>query len=62
MARAPKTTAPQTTAQRLDSIVKSARKIMRKVDEHCSGNVAHEVLGTAPLLIREVVAAVGYEP
>ena len=27
MARAPKTTAPQTTAQRLDSIVKSARNI-----------------------------------
>jgi type I restriction enzyme M protein len=38
MARAPKTTAPQTTAQRLDSIVKSARKIMRK-DKGLNGDL-----------------------
>lgn len=38
MARAPKKTAPQTTAQRLDSIVKSARKIMRK-DKGLNGDL-----------------------
>ena len=38
MARQPKTLAPQTTAQRLDSIVKSARKIMRK-DKGLSGDL-----------------------
>ena len=38
MARAPKTNAPQTTAQRLDSIVKSARKIMRK-DKGLNGDL-----------------------
>lgn len=38
MARAPKNTAPQTTAQRLDSIVKSARKIMRK-DKGLNGDL-----------------------
>jgi hypothetical protein len=38
MARAPKTTATQTTAQRLDSIVKSARKIMRK-DKGLNGDL-----------------------
>lgn len=38
MARAPRKTAPQTTAQRLDSIVKSARKIMRK-DKGLNGDL-----------------------
>lgn len=38
MARAPRNTAPQTTAQRLDSIVKSARKIMRK-DKGLNGDL-----------------------
>ena len=38
MARAPKTTAPHTTAQRLDSIVRSARKIMRK-DKGLNGDL-----------------------
>lgn len=38
MARKPKTAAPQTTAQRLDSIVKSARKIMRK-DKGLNGDL-----------------------
>ena len=38
MARQPKTLAPQTTTQRLDSIVKSARKIMRK-DKGLSGDL-----------------------
>lgn len=38
MARQPKTLAPQTTAQRLDSIVKSARKIMRK-DKGLNGDL-----------------------
>ena len=38
MARAKKTAAPQTTAQRLDSIVKSARKIMRK-DKGLNGDL-----------------------
>lgn len=38
MARVPKSAAPQTTAQRLDSIVKSARKIMRK-DKGLSGDL-----------------------
>lgn len=38
MARQPKTRAAQTTAQRLDSIVKSARKIMRK-DKGLSGDL-----------------------
>lgn len=38
MARQPKALAPQTTAQRLDSIVKSARKIMRK-DKGLSGDL-----------------------
>lgn len=38
MARAKKNAAPQTTAQRLDSIVKSARKIMRK-DKGLNGDL-----------------------
>jgi type I restriction enzyme M protein len=38
MARAPRNTAPQTTAHRLDSIVKSARKIMRK-DKGLNGDL-----------------------
>ena len=38
MARAPKNTAPPTTTQRLDSIVKSARKIMRK-DKGLNGDL-----------------------
>jgi type I restriction enzyme M protein len=38
MARVPRNTAPQTTAQRLDSIVKSARKIMRK-DKGLNGDL-----------------------
>ncbi|KQY95059.1 MULTISPECIES: class I SAM-dependent DNA methyltransferase [unclassified Brevundimonas] len=38
MARAKKTAAPQATAQRLDSIVKSARKIMRK-DKGLNGDL-----------------------
>jgi len=38
MARQKKTAAVQTTAQRLDSIVKSARKIMRK-DKGLNGDV-----------------------
>jgi type I restriction enzyme M protein len=38
MARQPKTLASQTTAQRLDSIVKSARKIMRK-DKGLNGDL-----------------------
>jgi len=38
MARQPKTLAPQTTVQRLDSIVKSARKIMRK-DKGLNGDL-----------------------
>ena len=38
MARAPRNAAPQTTAQRLDSIVKSARKIMRK-DKGLNGDL-----------------------
>ncbi len=38
MARKPKTKQPQTTAQRLDSIIKSARKIMRK-DKGLNGDL-----------------------
>lgn len=38
MARLPKTQTPQTTAQRLDSIIKSARKIMRK-DKGLNGDL-----------------------
>lgn len=38
MARAPRITTPQTTAQRLDTIVKSARKIMRK-DKGLNGDL-----------------------
>ncbi len=36
--RVPKNNAPKTTAQRLDSIVKSARKIMRK-DKGLNGDL-----------------------
>jgi len=39
MARPKTTAAPQTTAQRLDSIVKSTRKIMRK-DKGLNGDLA----------------------